>query len=621
MAPALRSRGGFFRRWDLSRLVLVGLACQFGCGDQGAGPSKPGSGGRSGSGGVAAQGGAGAGSGGSIGAGGSVVPGSGGAAAGMGGAASGGGAGNGGSTAATGGGGAAGGARAGGNGGSASSGGAGGSGNPVLTGPFYTRLQRLTKEQWERAAADILRLPPAATVLLGLFPPARDTADFNNNERLLFVDLAAELAFETGAETAAAQATSSAEALAKVYAGSDAAGFVRTLGRRAFRRPLTADEETRYQAVFAQGETLYGAGFNNGAALVIRAMLQSPKFLYRSELGAAGQSLDGYEVASKLSFALQGTTPSDALLDMAAAGGLDSADGLEQAARAMLDGDRAAAVMLDFHGQLYRLERYGVPAAVAPKAPALWLELAEVSSRFFDSVYRKGEGLRAILTSTRYFVGLNLGGYYGLDPTPSEIEQRTLDSARSGFYTQIPFLSASTSGGDTDPVARGIALAEQALCMTIEDGHVTTPPPSLLPLSTGQTNRTRLEQATAACGTCHTNTIDPLGFAFEGFDTVGSKRARDNDIPVDTKGTVSLDGAARQFTGAKDLMKILADSTQAHACYAKKVMGYALQRDIAAGDAALLTDLTTVSRSKSLKELLVSLVRSPAFRLRAEVMP
>ena len=74
-------------------------------------------------------------------------------------------------------------------------------------------------------------------------------------------------------------------------------------------------------------------------------MLASPKFLYRSELGPAGQPLDGYEIASKLSFWLLGTTPSDELLDTAAAGGLDAVDGVESAARAMLEQPGAVEVM------------------------------------------------------------------------------------------------------------------------------------------------------------------------------------------------------------------------------------------------------------------------------------
>ena len=162
---------------------------------------------------------------------------------------------------------------------------------------------------------------------------------------------------------------------------------MRASGRRAFRRPLTADEETKYQGVFTLGEQLYGAGFANGAGLVIRAMLQSPKFLYRSELGPAGPPLDGYEVASKLSFWLLGTTPSDELLDMAAAGGLDAVDGLESVARAMLERPEAVEVMRDFHGQLYHLSLYDglddarAPPRCAPRLPTRLSGSSTPSSR------------------------------------------------------------------------------------------------------------------------------------------------------------------------------------------------------------------------------------------------
>ena len=197
----------------------------------------------------------------------------------------------------------------------AGSGGAGGGGQPaggasaiILDGsPIYTRMQRLTNGQWERAVTDVLRFASPANLSQGFsIPVSGDATDFANNEKRLFVDQQAELDFEAGSETAAALATGSPDALARLYAGTDAAGFVRTLGRRAFRRPLTTDEEAKYQGIFALGERLYGAGFANGAALVIRAMLQSPKFLYRSELGPAGAPLDGYEIASKLSFWLLG---------------------------------------------------------------------------------------------------------------------------------------------------------------------------------------------------------------------------------------------------------------------------------------------------------------------------
>ena len=507
--------------------------------------------------------------------------------------------------------------------GAVGAGGAGGTGNGVVNGvgldgsPVYTRLQRLTSMQWDRAVRDVLMLDASSTLYYGLPGPAgAGTTEFVNNEKLLFVDGLTEKCVEIGAETAAALVTGAAGGLARLYAGTDAAGFVRALGRRAFRRPLTADEETRYQAIFARGQEIYGATFANGASLVIRAMLQSPAFLYRSELGAAGAPLDGYEIASKLSFALLGTTPGDALLDAAGAGGLDAVGDIEKAAREMLDRPEAVAVMRDFHRQVYRLSHYD-ELARPDVSPALNPELAAVSARFFDEIFMAGEGLREILTSTRYFVGPGLAASYGVLPPP-DIQAGDLDASRVGYFMQAPFLILNGVGDEPDTIGRGAAIDQQVLCVDLP-GH---PMPLALPtLAPGQTDRQRIEQATAGCAGCHTGSIDSLGFAFEGFDGLGRARTTDNGGVVDTSGTYVLDDGAHAFASAKELMTILADSTLAHTCYAKKLAGYALQRDIAESDRPLLDGLGAVSRGHSLKELVVALVRDPAFRSRPGSAP
>jgi hypothetical protein len=497
--------------------------------------------------------------------------------------------------------------------------GPGGAGPIALDGsPIYTRVQRLTNRQWERAVTDVLRLAPPAGWSQGLAPPAADEAsDFSNNERALFVDQQAELAFEAASETAAALATGAPDALAKVYAGTDVPGFVRTVGRRAFRRPLTTDEEAKYERIFARGQDLYGPGFANGAALVIRAMLQSPKFLYRSELGPAGAPLDGYEIASKLSFGLLGTTPSDELLDAAGAGALDSVDGLEAAARAMLERPEAVEVMRDFHGQLYRLDGYG--DVDRPGVPASTrAELASTSYRFFDGVFSAGEGLRAILTSTRYFVGPGLASHYDLAASPAELEERALPPSRLGYFMQVPFLLRDGRDDGPDTIARGNDLAEEVLCLDLPEHPGPIPP--LPPLAAGQTNRARVEVATAGCVGCHKD-LNPLGFAFEGFDGLGRERALDNGLAIDATGSYTAEGGGRPFADARDLMGILADSARAHACYAKMLAGYALQRDLVEDDRPLLNDLAAVSRERSLKEMVIALIRKPAFRSRPEATP
>ena len=485
--------------------------------------------------------------------------------------------------------------------------------------PIFTRFARLTVTQWEHAVVDILRLDPAAHPAQGFAQQPTGASEFTNNEKVLAVDLQADLEFEAGAEAVATLATGSADALARIGAGTDAAGFVRTLGRRAFRRPLTAEEEQRYQGVFALGESLYGPGFANGAALVIRAMLQSPLFLYRSELGPSGQPLDAYEVASKLSFGLLGTTPSDDLLDAAASGALDDAAGVEATARAMLGAPAAVAVMRDFHGQLYRLGVLDIPDLMRA-TPELSAELAEAAYRFFDAVFAGGEGVQAILTSRRAFVGPGLAGLYGITPAPAALEERTLDAPRVGYFMQVPFLFQNGIGDDPDSTRRGGTIFWDVLCQTLLPPSGTVPPPLQEPRP-GQTNRQRLEEETANCGACHTQYLGPLGFAFEGYDGLGRARTTDNGSPVMTEGTFVFSAGPRTFADARELMTILASDPLTHACYATKLMTYALGRDLVESDRAEVQALATVGAEQSIKEMIVALVRSPAFRVRAEGTP
>ncbi len=498
------------------------------------------------------------------------------------------------------------------------SGGVPGSSSVTLDGsPIYTRVQRLTVTQWKNAVSDILRLEAPGTLGEGFRTPPAGTADFTNNEKLLYVDVQAARDFEVGSEAAAALATESATALSRLEAGTTAAEFVSTLGRRAFRRPLRDAEQVKYEAVFALGEELYGAGFERGAALVIRALLVSPHFLYRTELGPAGEPLTGYEVASKLSFWLLGTTPSDALLDSAAAGELDSVEGAESVARQMLEQRGAVEVMRDFHAQAFRLSRF--ESLTKPDAPeydeTVAAEAATASSLFFDRVFETGGGLREILTSPRGFVGPALAPLYGVDP-PAAIEERALDASRAGYFMQVPFLLLFGTGAVPPTIRRGAAVNSEMLCnqMPLEHDAVLPTPP--LP---GTTNRTWIEDVTSGCGDCHEAFINPLGFAFEAFDGLGRERALDNGSPIDTSGSYPFSDGARDFSGAKELVQIMTDTEQAHTCYAKKVTGYALQRDLVEADRPLLGALSEVSREKeSLTELVISLVRDPAFRLRAE---
>jgi hypothetical protein len=202
---------------------------------------------------------------------------------------------------------------------------------------------------------------------------------------------------------------------------------------------------------------------------------------------------------------------------------------------------------------------------------------------------------------------------------PSELEERELDSSRAGYFLQVPFLLLYSATREPGTIGRGIALNHEVLCNRLPLSPTEIPP--LRPLEPDQTNRERIDEMTAACGDCHRVFVNPLGFAFEAFDGVGQERELDNGRPIDTTGTYPFADGEKDFADAIELMQIMADTTQAHTCYAKKVTGYALQRDIVEDDRPTLDALSEVSRDESLKAMVIALVRDPAFRVRAEGLP
>jgi len=165
--------------------------------------------------------------------------------------------------------------------------------------PLYLRFLRLTNEQWSNSVRDLLAITAPTDIAANFHASAVGNNDFSNNEANLDIDRPKWSDFQGASETLAAQVTATDQLLAKIYTGTDAAGFISAFGRRAYRRPLTAAEKTTYMTLFTSGSTLMGSrsAFAKGASLVIRAMLQSPYFLYRSELAAKGQPLSAYEMA------------------------------------------------------------------------------------------------------------------------------------------------------------------------------------------------------------------------------------------------------------------------------------------------------------------------------------
>jgi hypothetical protein len=482
--------------------------------------------------------------------------------------------------------------------------------------PLYTRFVRLTNDQWEHSVREILHLTAATGASDGFQHAVGGTTDFDNNERVVFVDNTAWSDFQLAAEKMAEQVTVSDAALQNVVATTDVASFIGTLGRRAFRRELTADEVQTYQGVHAEGAAAVQGSmstFTKGARWVISALLQSPYFLYRIELGDDGAPLDGNEMAAKLSLWLRDSTPTDAMLD--AADSFATADGAATQAAQMLEDAAAKDVMSKLHAELHKFALFDSISKtnVSGYSTAMNAEFEQASYLFFDRIFTQNLGVRDILTSTVGYAGPAMAPIYGINVTGTAVSEVSLPD-RAGYFAQAPFLALWARNNEPDSIHRGARVNLDVLCA---DPGLPNAVPNIPAATTGQTNRMVIEDLTSGCAAvCHGEIINPIGFAFENFDGVGRTRDTDNGQPVDTAGTYPFTEGSLSFSGASELMELMASGSQAHQCWAKKMTSYALERDLVEADRPLVEALGAVSQAagSSLKQVMLALVKQDAFR-------
>jgi hypothetical protein len=172
------------------------------------------------------------------------------------------------------------------------------------------------------------------------------------------------------------------------------------------------------------------------------------------------------------------------------------------------------------------------------------------------------------------------------------------------------------NGSQSDAIHRGVHLNFEVLCAELDPPQIANL--TLVTAQPDQTSRERVEISTGSCGQgCHDAYINPLGFAFENFDGLGRLRTEDSGKPVDTSSAYPFTGGTRAFSGAPELMSIMADNDMAHRCYAKHLVEFSLQRDLSAADEPLIDELAQLSMNEaSIKDMIVELVKKPAFRVR-----
>jgi hypothetical protein len=411
-----------------------------------------------------------------------------------------------------------------------------------------------------------------------------------------------------------------------------ASRIVSTLARRAFRRPVTDADLAPLMGFYADGRkpSSGNATFENGIENALTAMLSSAKFLYRAEPPPANAQpgtiykLTDLELASRLSFFLWSSIPDDELLTLAAKQQLSAPKTLEAQVRRMLADPRAKTLTTNFAFEWLRVrdtaafdpDPYTYPAFDAPLRAAIRREM----ELFVDSVFKEDRNVVDLLSANYTFLNERLARHYGVpNVRGDEFRRVTLaDPNRFGLLGKASILMVTAYPNRTSPVLRGAYILENLL------GTPPAPPPPNVEAfkenKEGEQFKTirqimEAHRTNPACNACH-GVMDPLGFALENFDTIGTYRSMDRftRTAIDAGGRL-VDGTA--VNGPADLRTaLLAHSEQFVQTLTEKLMTYALGRSVEYYDMPSVRAIVRDSKAAEFKfsSIVLGIVNAPAFR-------
>ncbi|MFO0625398.1 MAG: DUF1592 domain-containing protein [Polyangiales bacterium] len=404
--------------------------------------------------------------------------------------------------------------------------------------------------------------------------------------------------------------------------------FVRGFGRRAFRRPLSAEEEERFVRLAAGGTSA-----RHGLGAVVEAMLLSPQFLLQSERGVAVPTcpgvrrLTGFELAARLALLLTGRGPDEALLDLAAAGALDTQDGVEAAARALISQRASREGVREFFRQWLRIDTltHRDASDYVDEWESVRDAAVEEAERLVDThAWGPSANLLDALTAASVEVNPALARFYGLDPVGDagwRLHTWGAASERAGLLTTAAVLMATAPHNPTafgTVVRRGLYVRGTLMC----EPFGPPPPDAVVNPSSprvGATLEARVTEHAAdpRCASCHAR-IDPVGMGFARFDDVG-RLAPETREGERFSGAGRLAGASPpEFSGVVELARRLRTLPEVSACAATQWYRWTFGRTEQVGDLAYLDVLRArfAQSGNSVPALIAATVRSDVFRFR-----
>jgi len=508
-------------------------------------------------------------------------------------------------------------------GGGASSGGSGSGTACTSLSPLQRRLWRLSVEQYQVAVKDLLKLPKAP--LLSNRGGEAQWAFFSDVS--LSVDDTFEYALYQVVEDllptipASVTACNSGEA-----ATACATRIAKDVGSRAFRRPLTDDElaglvtnsaqpaSGSNAAVAAAPFAAAGSDTQTGIKLMIEAILLSPSFIYRTELGpstltpdASGNypatTLTPYEVATQLAFTFLGSIP-DQGLEAAAAdsgpNGLGSTSGISAQVDRLL---KLPAVQQNLTtivagwfniGQLF-LKTHdtsflaSLPAADQMDQTGVQSDLYSSAQQLIsDVLWTKSGKVTDLLATSKGYFNSRLAALFpgvtfpnGAPTSATTFVEGTWPDAqkRVGLLTDPSYFWAQSDPAANSIVRRGKAIHDDIICADPLPPPVDLSTPSaqaVIAMGDSEVTKSDARMSTQPCTGCHRQ-MDPYSRVMQHFDPIGNYREKDEaGRAIDTSVTFVTPSplAPQSVAGPTELAQALIASGHLSGCAVQKMTSY-----------------------------------------------
>lgn len=394
---------------------------------------------------------------------------------------------------------------------------------------------------------------------------------------------------------------------------------------RAFRRPPLESESGRYRKFMDARRNL---GDSEEAALLatFKAILCSPNFLY-AEPPPEKDIRVGFRIASRLSYFLWSSMPDEELFSAAAKGRLNDSKGVTAQARRMLKDPKAAAFTQRFTDSWLHLNELGSMPPDEVKFRRYYERrlqslMKEETRRFFNHILRENLSIEHFIDADFTFLNRYLADHYGIPDVVGDAFQLVAlpaESNRGGLLGHASVLTATSNGVETSPVNRGIWVLENIL-----GTPPPPPPPDVDPLEPDIRGATTIREQlvkhrkVATCAACHRK-IDPIGFALECFDPIGSFRPvylNDKREPVGVVDTSGHLATGEPFANLSELKSLLRQRKDLFAlCLTEKMLTYALGRKLSFRDRPQVEAIAKAlaNRGHGLRDLVELIVASDVF--------